>query len=40
MSESEKKESLLKAETLLPGDLILIRTPSAVYELMRKLGKH
>lgn len=40
MSDYEKVESQLKANTLIPGDLILIRTPSAIYEVFRKLGAH
>lgn len=39
MSELEKIESSTKAEKLLPGDLILIRTPSSIYEAFRRLGE-
>lgn len=35
MSKEEKKQATEKAQELLPGDLILIRTPSAIYDLMR-----
>jgi len=38
MNDDEKKESLNKATKLRPGDLILIRTPSALYELFRRVG--
>lgn len=38
MSPDEIKESEIKIKLLQPGDLILIRTPSIVYEAFRKLG--
>jgi hypothetical protein len=38
MNEEEKFISKKMASTLLPGDLILIRTPSSIYELFRRLG--
>jgi len=38
MNDSEKEESFTKASKVQPGDLILIRTPSKVYEAMRKLS--
>ena len=40
MSESEKSESYMKSLSLLPGDLILIKTPSAIYEAFRRLADH
>lgn len=39
MSQIEKLESTAKAEKLKPGDLILIRTPSSLYEAFRRLGE-
>lgn len=39
MSELEKLESSSKAARLMPGDLILIRTPSSIYEAFRRLGE-
>jgi hypothetical protein len=39
MSDYEKIESTGKAKLLKPGDLILIRTPSSLYEAFRRLGE-
>ena len=39
MSNSEKKESLSKAKGLQPGDMIVTRTPSAIYEALRRIGE-
>lgn len=39
MSDLEKIESTGKSKTLKPGDLILIRTPSSIYEAFRRLGE-
>jgi hypothetical protein len=39
MNDYEKLESSAKASKLMPGDLILIRTPSAIYEAFRRLGE-
>ncbi|CDW74132.1 leucine rich repeat family protein [Stylonychia lemnae] len=39
MDSVEKLESTLKSQQLLPGDLILIRTPSSIYEAFRRLGE-
>lgn len=39
MNDLEKIESTAKAKTLQPGDLILIRTPSSLYEAFRRLGE-
>jgi hypothetical protein len=39
MNDLEKLESTDKALELMPGDLILIRTPSSIYEAFRRLGE-
>jgi len=39
MDEFEKLESQSKSLNLQPGDLILIRTPSSIYEAFRRLGE-
>lgn len=39
MNDFEKLESTTKATNLKPGDLILIRTPSSLYEAFRRLGE-
>ena len=38
MNDQERKESQHLAAQLIPGDLILIRTPSTIYEVARKIG--
>ena len=40
MNKKEKKVAIEKAQALKPGDLILIRTPSTIYDLFRQLGSH
>lgn len=40
MSGPEKKIAIEKAKDLRPGDIILIQTPSPIYDLFRKLGDH
>lgn len=39
MSNAEKNQSLKKANTLQPGDLIVTRTPSSIYEALRRIGE-
>ena len=39
MNDIEKIESTAKAKNLKLGDLILIRTPSSLYEAFRRLGE-
>jgi hypothetical protein len=39
MNDKEKQESELKSKVLQPGDLILIKTPSSIYEAFRRLGE-
>ena len=40
MNDVEKVESLKKSSLLMPGDLILIKTPSTIYESFRRLANH
>ena len=38
MNDAEKKQAIMMAKQFVrPGDIILIKTPSAFYSLMRKL---
>jgi DeoR/GlpR family transcriptional regulator of sugar metabolism len=37
MSPDEKDQALKAVSQLKPGDLILIKTPNTMYELMRKI---
>lgn len=37
MSANEKDKALQAAKMLKPGDLILIKTPNTIYEMMRKI---
>ena len=39
MSPKEKNESEQKSKLLQPGDLLLIKTPSAIYEAFRRLAE-
>ena len=39
MSYEEKQEAIERAKRLQPGDMILIKTPSAIYSAIRTLGR-
>ena len=38
MGSQEKEEAQRKADQLRPGDIILSKTPSTVFDLLRKLA--
>ena len=39
MTEQETQEAVSHSKQLLPGDLILVKTPISFYEAMRRLYK-